>query len=162
MHSVYTLHYLAQKAVVGTQIPAQRMVDREREEKRRRFFEEQELKLYNKQRQMRRMQRREQMAKMKAMEERRLMREKNEIRREAEREQRRLVKLQREHQACTCISCFVCGDAQSSECAAIHSDLTIAVLRLHVHACTYWYIHYAWISHLLYPTKLGRDTYIGS
>ena len=73
-------------------------IDKEREERRGKFFKDQERKLASRQRQMRREQQREQQERLKAAEEKKLMRERNEIRREAEREQRWLAKLQHEHQ----------------------------------------------------------------
>ena len=73
-------------------------VEKEREEKRKRFFKECERKATFHQRQMRRVQCKEEQERLKAMHEKKLMRERSEIRREAVREQRRLTKLQKEHQ----------------------------------------------------------------
>ena len=84
-------------------------VDKEREEKRQRFFQDQERRLARRQKQMRQVQRREQEERLKAMEEKKLMQERNEIRREAEREQRRLTKLQQEHQVMHLIHKVMCN-----------------------------------------------------
>lgn len=79
-------------------------VDKEREDKRKRFFQEQEKRLARRQKQMRSVQRREQHERLKVMEEKKLMQERNEIRREAEREHRHLTKLRQEHQVNYCES----------------------------------------------------------
>ena len=94
---VYTLQEREKTVVKETEVDP---VEKEREERRNKFFMEQERKASGRQRQMQRVQQREERERLKVAEEKKLMRERNEIRREAESEQRRLSKLQQEHQVC--------------------------------------------------------------
>ena len=81
-------------------------IDKEREQKRKTFFNQQEKNLRAKQLLLKRRERREHATKVKLLEERRMQREKNEIKREAEREQRKLRQLKKEHEVS--IHCSVC------------------------------------------------------
>ena len=56
------------------------------------------MKLWQKQFQLRKQKRREELTKLQMLEEQRMKRERTEIKREAEKEQRRLVKMQQEHE----------------------------------------------------------------
>ena len=90
-------------------------IDKEREEKSKKFFREQEKKVTLHQNQMRRLQLREQQERLKMMEEKKLLRERNEIRREAEREQRHLAKLQQQHQ----VGASLCFFFKATVCVAV-------------------------------------------
>ena len=102
-----TLIFLKQKAEKNEKDHQRIQVKKERGAKRKQFFLQQEEKLQARHLQLKKLHKQDEMARLKALEQKKIEREKNEIRREAEREQRRMDRMEREAAVCYLYWCWI-------------------------------------------------------